>query len=231
MSEDSTPSSLLTPRQREILRGERDIGDRGKRAARARIRERIRAGVLDATLILESSEIPTKDIQTALEIRDLPEKTPPENVGDLSIEAGISDTIGLLYLANIIKEELAYTEKGGLTPGNLDETPIPSDSLINQLHEGWYFERRIEKGLTHALHQSGTLVDGVDVTIDITRGERFEEAAIEHDDSINTIVEKLGLGGINELKENTLLELRMVGAISPGQLMRGMAALRERDED
>jgi hypothetical protein len=54
MATDNTTAAVLTGRQREFLRGNADLGDRGKRAARARIRERLQAAFDDLRLILNS---------------------------------------------------------------------------------------------------------------------------------------------------------------------------------
>jgi len=52
MSNTDPNSSLLTPRQRQVLTGESEISDRGKRAARSRIRRRLIDGMDDFSLLL-----------------------------------------------------------------------------------------------------------------------------------------------------------------------------------
>jgi len=54
MTGDDASASILTERQRDLLRGESDLSKRGERAARARIRERLQAAFEDLRLILNT---------------------------------------------------------------------------------------------------------------------------------------------------------------------------------
>ncbi|WP_251341970.1 hypothetical protein [Haloplanus halophilus] len=54
MSDSDRPTAILTDRQRTFLRGEGDLGERGERAARARIRDRLDAAFDDLRLILNT---------------------------------------------------------------------------------------------------------------------------------------------------------------------------------
>lgn len=51
MTNEERRSALLTKSQRNTLRDESDLTDRGKRAARSRIRERTYHGILDSTIL------------------------------------------------------------------------------------------------------------------------------------------------------------------------------------
>jgi len=81
MGDTDRTSSLLTKSQREFLRGESDLGDRGKRAAKTRIRNRFAAGLEDATLLVRYDE--PDDLVKSLD-RD-------------ELEAGLRSLIALSY--------------------------------------------------------------------------------------------------------------------------------------
>lgn len=53
MTEEKRESALLTPSQRDALSEDNDITERGMRSARARIRDRIKNGLLDFRLIFD----------------------------------------------------------------------------------------------------------------------------------------------------------------------------------
>lgn len=65
MADDGLSSSLLTPSQRDFLRGSSDMTDRGERAARSRIRNRINAGMSDLGLLMRTLD--GSDLNKALE--------------------------------------------------------------------------------------------------------------------------------------------------------------------
>jgi len=55
--DDEPPASILTPRQREFVRGERETSDGAARAMRGRIRERLAAAIeIDFQLLMENRE-------------------------------------------------------------------------------------------------------------------------------------------------------------------------------
>ncbi|MFC7155170.1 hypothetical protein ACFQPA_06840 [Halomarina halobia] len=56
MADDDLTASLLTPSQREFLRGSSNLSDRGERAARSRIKRRLKAGMEDFTILLDHRE-------------------------------------------------------------------------------------------------------------------------------------------------------------------------------
>ena len=129
--------------------------DRGERSARARIRERIRAGVLDATLILE--KLPPEHIQQALQLH---------SEDDPALETAVSNLLGMIYLAYVDQETFDVDDPGVV---------IAPGSWSGGLDEGWYFAWHAERGITAALNRLGVIVDDVDVDVDIDRGEEISK--------------------------------------------------------
>lgn len=81
--------AILTPSQREYLRGKSDIEEESdrERMTRSRIRSRIRAGVQDFALVLERLDL--EDIKKAFE-------TPAQD--EVEVEYGLESMIALVYL-------------------------------------------------------------------------------------------------------------------------------------
>lgn len=96
MSSNGRPSALLTPSQRDFLRGETGLSKRGERSARSRIRERLRAGFLDAPIIFRN--LPHKDIKTALGVVDAHTVGPPE------IATARINMLALIHLAGCLND-------------------------------------------------------------------------------------------------------------------------------
>lgn len=94
MSSSDLPSALLTPSQRDLLKGEPDISARGERAARSRIRDRLRASILDLQLIV--SALPLDDIDDAL---TEPDEYEPEPGSAPPLANSLPALAAILYLA------------------------------------------------------------------------------------------------------------------------------------
>lgn len=90
-------SALLTPRQREYLRGELDIKPRAERALRQRIRERLQATVFDVQLINQNLSL--NDLDVAFES--------PEDIPQSAIDSQLPTFVTLLYLLRRIDETRA----------------------------------------------------------------------------------------------------------------------------
>lgn len=156
MGSDDPPSALLTSRQRKILQGEADITPRAERAARARIRERLRATIQDFTIL--SSGLDPQDIKKALARRASPPSDrergtplPAEVQEEIRLENGLADAIGIAYLAGL--------ERSSHRP----------DTDVR------FVEGRAEKGIRRALNQLGRSVKIIDVKVDIELGEEFDD--------------------------------------------------------
>lgn len=147
MDYSDLPSALLTPRQREILLGEDNIGERANRAARARIRERLQASVFDLQLIV--SALPLKEIDKALSEPD-----------DYELEPGSRPPLAnsmhalpvLLYL---------YHREQEITAQNAPD--------------GWRTSLDIERGVENALTRMGVSYDEVSNELRVVRGPDLEE--------------------------------------------------------
>lgn len=148
MTWNDRPSALLTPRQREILRDEgEDIGERAKRTARARIRDRLKASVLDLELIVQA--LPLKDLDKALAEPEGHEHdvVPP-------VANAITALPMLLYLYNRERE-------------------LGAEDYV----DGWVTARDVAAGICDALTRLGVSYDYVDVEIEIERTEDLVELA------------------------------------------------------
>ena len=152
------PSSLLTPTQRAFLRGEREnTTDSNKRAIRRRIRNRLKAGVIDSNLIV--NELNVEDIGTALaepkvaqsqvyqpvgsSIKSLASlmylhsrryEVEPEEVMEREIEYGITDALGRLGIntrqVSVDIEVETGEDLSDLADGDLSEV---SDETLENL--------------------------------------------------------------------------------------------------
>jgi hypothetical protein len=146
---DDRPSALLTPRQRDALRGESDLNARGERAARARIRERLQASIFDLQLI--ASTLPLDDLDKALsepeEYESKPGTQPPM-------------TNALHTLPEMVY--LSYRDSGPAAEGQPD---------------GWQTALTVERGIESALTRMGIGYDSIDVEIQVERAEKLEEFA------------------------------------------------------
>jgi len=146
---DDRPSALLTPRQRDALRGESDLSERGERAARARIRKRLHASIFDLQLI--TSTLPLKDLDKALsepeEYESKPGSSPPLKNALFTLPA-------LMYLSNRHSEPTA-----------------------NGQPDGWQTALTVEHGIELALTRMGVGYDSIDVEIQVERAESLEELA------------------------------------------------------
>lgn len=94
MADDDTPGAVLTPSQREYLRGDRSYDERSyERTVRSRIRERIRVAMFDFSLLLE--HISQEELQKSVGLLERRE----EHKAGLS--AGLQDGLAFLYAANV----------------------------------------------------------------------------------------------------------------------------------
>lgn len=146
MDSDELPSSLLTPRQREILKGDTDITARAQRGARARIRDRLHASIFDLHLI--ASTLPLADIDKALAEPDQYEAeagtTPP-------LMNHLEALPALLYLHH--REH---------------ETEAPSRE------DGWRTAIFVESGIEMALTRMGIGFESINVDIQVKRAEELD---------------------------------------------------------
>lgn len=147
------PAAMLTSRQRGVITGEADIGPRGKRSSRARIRARLRAGFADCHLILQNMGV--DDIKTALEQREPPT---PGSGEEAALENGMASAIGLIHLAGLDR---------------ITRPPSKETGTRKPFTDTRFVEARATKGIRLALNRLGMSVETVDVNIDITVGEEF----------------------------------------------------------
>lgn len=86
------PAALLTNAQRAYLRGEKEYSASAERDLRARIRERIRATIVDLSLLLDTTD--PEELEQSL---DLVEQREAHLDG---VSAGLTDGIAFLFAAN-----------------------------------------------------------------------------------------------------------------------------------
>lgn len=143
------PSALLTPRQREILRGDENITDRAHRSARARIRERLQASIFDLRLLVSS--FPLKDLDKALAEPDdyelKPGTSPP-------VENTMHVLPALLYLYHREREV------------DVENQP-----------DGWRTSSDVERGIKKALTRMGVGYEDINVEIHVERADELESLA------------------------------------------------------
>jgi hypothetical protein len=146
---DDRPSALLTPRQRDALRGESDLSARGERAARARIRDRLQASIFDLQLI--ASTLPLEDLDTALSEPDQYESNPDTQPPLTNALPTLPEIVYLRY------RDTAHAAEGQ--------------------HDGWQTAVAVERGIESALTRMGIGYDSIDVDIHVERAENLEELA------------------------------------------------------
>lgn len=154
---DLETGSILTPSQRKLLStDDADMNSSTARSAKARIRQRLRAGMIDFDLVLR--ELDPSQIQRAFELR----KPPTEEGSDeeIVLENGMASAIGMVYLAGLNRR-----------------TDVPDQDRPPELTYTRFIEKRAEKGLRVALNKLGRSVENIDVSIDIDLGEGFDELA------------------------------------------------------
>lgn len=137
------PAATLTDRQRAILTDTDDsneITDRAQRAARQRIRERLRATIFDLHLIV--SEMPLDDIDKAL---SEPDEFEMKRGAVLPLASSLPSLPALLYL---------YHRK---------------QEIHDDLSEGWRTALDVKSGIWTALNRLGIAVDDITVSIEIER--------------------------------------------------------------
>ena len=141
------PSALLTDRQRKVLLGESDLGDRGERAARTRIRKRLRASIFDLHIIV--SALPLDDLDRAL-------SEPEDYEFELGTQPPLINNIealpALLYL---------YHRE--------DEIASPNQT------DGWRTALDVEEGIKTALTRMDITYNSIDVQIEVDRGPDLAE--------------------------------------------------------
>lgn len=157
--------AILTPSQRNLLNTDADLSTSSGRTAKSRIRNRLRAGFIDQLLILR--KLGYEDIQTALERRASPVSdrergSPPrqERQEEIALENGMAAAIGIVYLAGLERTGPTSTE---------DQNALPTNTR--------FVEKRAEKGIRMALNSLGRSTERIDVSIDVSLGEEFDELA------------------------------------------------------
>lgn len=176
------PTSVLTDRQRAFLRGESDITPSGERSIRQNIRERLHASIFDISLIVRRLSL--DDIDKAFE-----EPVDPELGSPQPLAAAIPDVIALLYIA--------YRD---------DEVNKPNT------HDGWFLESNVETGILNALGRLELINDGVDVSIDIERGEPLD--ALENRE-------------LSTLSRDELKQLLFAGVIDSDEFAEAISAKQD----
>lgn len=146
--QDELPASVLTPSQRQYLRGERNVTDSAERAIRSRIRNRLQASVFDLQLIVDSFSL--EDIDRGLSEPDWydfePGSTPPVTNCMPALPA-------LLYLYHRRDEQEADRA------------------------DGWRTQNDVEHGIEMALTRMGVGYDQLEVDINIVRADDLESLA------------------------------------------------------
>lgn len=149
--DDSAPSAVLTDRQRRWITGEiDDISGGAERAMKARIRERIEAGIFDINLLMQQHSV--EELEKALSEPDWYE----EDVAHVPpLEDAISALAGLIYLrAHELERELGQREDDD------------SDGQRTALH--------VRGGIDMALGRLGVAARDIDVEINVNRGEDLD---------------------------------------------------------
>jgi len=164
MGDDDTPASILTSRQREFLRGETDLGNRGKRAARARIRSRLRASFDDLRLLL-SPDASQDEVDVAKVVAD--------------IDSGRAWPLAALLFKWSIEHPM-FTDRDDLAdtlskPGETSSTHEQMDRITTS------FDSQIESGVSAALEFGDLDHVPEDVTneLTVTLGEPVDEMTDE----------------------------------------------------
>lgn len=190
--------AMLTPSQRELLNTGGDLNTSTGRSARERIRNRLRVGFIDQLTILR--KLSYRDIQTALERRAHPplDKTrgfslTTEYQEEIGLENGMAAAIGIVYLAGLERNAPMSEE---------DQTALP-------IHTS-FVEKRAEKGVRMALNRLGRSTQRVDVSIDISLGEEFDELA------------DLSSQALAEYSMTELQQAHLEGVITDQQFFRAM---------
>lgn len=166
-------TSILTPDQRDWLRGERDDiepGGASERMMKSRIRTRLRMGIVDCYLILR--RLDPEDIQTALQV---------DRDDFILFDNGVKAAMGILFLSFL---------KRGEGRDQPELWRFAEDS----------FEERAKQGIRMALNQLGENVERVNVTVEIERGEDFGELDMDKlgQYSSDTLFQALNAGVITE---------------------------------
>ena len=145
--DDDEISALLTPGQRDYLRGESDIekGSANERAIRNRIRNRLRQSIRDLAIINEYLE--TRDLEQAFDLIDLLEMSAPVTL--------------LLDINSRVKQNQSNTDRGD----------IPSEEAIDG------FESIYSSGLRGLYIKRGYEVEEITVDIEIELGDDINEIA------------------------------------------------------
>lgn len=173
MSGDERPRGILSPADRAYLRGESDFASaQSERNARARIRERVRAGLYDADLLADA--LSGRDRELVFEkyfggdpagIRAL--------IGAVAFLYRGAEDAGLSF-ETLVEEGVSRAEAGRDRAANVeisvDRRPLDADRLVRQLrHTGSltlselaYLRERDDVSLDRLLDQYATDVDSED---------------------------------------------------------------------
>lgn len=146
----SRKTAVLTKTQREYLRGEREPAQEG--TMRTRIRDRLRAGLQDISLLLHSDRFDSNDIRAAVDDEDLN----PEGIEELMSVGRDSHAINLVTLAVLVEK---FTPEYEASTIGQDPSEEPESTL--------------GIGVREAFHELGESLASIDITIE--RGPPFQK--------------------------------------------------------
>lgn len=172
MANDDPPAAVLTPTQREYLRGERSPDEASERAMQSRIRKRIRAGLSDFSLLVRT--YPDEELRKIYS--DDENRVEP-----------LEWLVGFLYFAQ--------PESGMIAEDVFEDR----DATTRDRRAAW-LESTVKRGVKKAIeHREGIEAD-VDVSITVDRGEDLESLA-EGDlsqlsrDQLDTLLQTRAISG------------------------------------
>lgn len=149
MSDFDRGSAALTPKQRAHLRGEADIDENTshERVTRSRIRDRLRASLLDIALMHDTLD--AKDVKTAFEDPEFG----PENHDEI------------IHMFNQASNIFALLFDGLSRASNRNHIEVPGNQPGPEMIE--MFEHYVESGLADMYRGRGLSVNSVNVDISI----------------------------------------------------------------
>lgn len=150
MGDDKT-GAVLTPSQRDFLKGEDDseLSDAAARMTKKRIRDRLRASIFDLELV--ASTLPLGDIDKAL---SEPDESEWQRPGYPPVANAIPSLVALIYLRN-------------------RDTEVQAEDR----HDGWMTEATVEEGIQRAFGKLEIELNDIHVRIEIQRGGSLEDLA------------------------------------------------------
>ena len=181
------PGAVLTPSQREYLRGESDIESQTdrERMTRARIRERIRAAIADFSLLLEATD--PDELHQALDLIEQKEAHLEEGVA-----GGLIDGVAFMFAAN------AAAYRG------------------NEITDSDMYGPLIAEGIRRACRHADIAVDRVGVDIEIEGVAPLEEFDIADlaDMPLSALRQRYLAGLISEEQFDRALDAKVDARVS-----------------